>query len=48
MVIKVTSSYRTISAEAVNVIAGIPPIILLIDERVRIQARKNNDETINV
>lgn len=33
--IRISSAYRTISAEGVGVIAGVPPIELLVEERVQ-------------
>ncbi|XP_030766695.1 uncharacterized protein LOC115890565 [Sitophilus oryzae] len=41
MSIRVTRTYRTISAEAFGVIAAIPPIDLLINERAKIYNGQN-------
>ena len=39
MVLKVCAAYRTISTEAVEVIAGIPPLDLHVKERVAVRER---------
>ncbi|XP_033228889.1 uncharacterized protein LOC117180500 [Belonocnema kinseyi] len=44
MAIRVCSAYRTISAEAVRVIAGIPPIYLLARERAETYEGKEKQE----
>lgn len=44
-IIRVISAYRTISILAAQVIAGIPPIDLLIRERADIYAELPNHET---
>lgn len=45
IIIRVISAYRTISILAAQVIAGIPPIDLLIRERADIYAELPNHET---
>lgn len=39
MLLRVISSYRTVSAVEVQVVTGIPPIDLLIEERARVHSR---------
>lgn len=41
--LRVTSAYRTVSTVAVQVIAGVPPIHLLAEERVRLYKREDGN-----
>lgn len=48
MAIRVIRGYRTVSTEAACVVAGVPPITLLVKERLRVQRRKEEGRLMGV